>query len=438
MTQIEAQPSETPVQPDPAADPMQRSQSARPARVVARRQAWSDRLRHALLLLLGLAVAGAIAWAWLPKPVPVDLAVAQHQRLTLTVDEDGRARVKNRYIVSSPLFANVARIELSPGDAVSPGTVLARLVPLQPPLLDARTKSEAQARVAAATASRRQASSTVARVRTALEFAGKESARQRALVGSGATSALLVERAELQEHTSREELASAEFGARVATYDLEMAQAALSRLARPSAGEQEQLEVTSPVKGRVLKVIQESEGVVQPGAPLLEIGDPSALEIVVDVLTSDAVHVRPGASASIERWGGERPLEAHVRLIEPSAFTRVSALGVEEQRVNVVLDLDGPQASWAALGDGYRVDARIMVWQADRVLCVPASTAFRRDEGWAVFKVEHGSAALTSIELGHVNADTLEVQHGLAAGDQVVMYPSDSVRDGVRIEARRR
>jgi HlyD family secretion protein len=249
----------------------------------------------------------------------------------------------------------------------------------------------------------------------------------------------VAERAELQERTSREELASAEFGARVAEYDLQMAQAALGRLdKKPSAKEQEQLEVTSPVKGRVLKVIQESEGVVQPGAPLLEIGDPSALEVVVDVLTSDAVHVQPGASASIERWGGERPLKAHVRLVEPSAFTRVSALGVEEQRVNVVIDLDEPHATWAALGDGYRVDARIVFWQSDGVLCVPASAAFRRDEGWAVFKLDHDIAKLSTVELGHVNPDTVEVQRGLSAGAQVVMYPSDSVRDGVQVEARQR
>jgi HlyD family secretion protein len=212
-----------------------------------------------------------------------------------------------------------------------------------------------------------------------------------------------------------------------------MAQAALGRLGNSQA-QDDQLELTSPVRGRVLRVIQQSEGVVQPGTPLLEIGDPAALEIVVAVLTSDAVHIEPGARVQIERWGGDKPLPAHVRLIEPSAFTRVSALGVEEQRVNVLVDLDAPQAHWARLGDGYRVEARIAVWESKDTLSVPASAVFRRADSWAVFKVKDGIAKVVSIEVGERNPERVEVKRGLQAGDKVVGHPSERLADGLAVE----
>ncbi len=400
-----------------------------------RKRLWASRARRTGLWLLALAGAGAVAYAWLPKPVAVDLGRVERGHLQVTVDEDGRTRVKDRYLVSAPLLANVARIELNPGDPVEPGTVLARLLPLQAPLLDARSKAEAEARVAAAAAQRRQAYSTVERVRTGLELAQREATRQRSLTGSGAVSARSLEQAELEERARRQELASSEFGARVADYDLQMARAALGRLGKPH-GDQEQIDVVSPVKGRVLKVMQQSEGAVQPGVPLLEIGNPAALEIVVDVLTSDAVHIRPGASVSIERWGADQPLRAHVRLVEPSAFTRVSALGVEEQRVNVIIDLDEPRSVWAALGDGYHVEARIVVWEGDGVLQVPASATFRREPGWAVFRVADGKAQLVPITIGHVSTERVEVLRGLHEGDPVIVHPSDRVSDGTRVVAR--
>jgi HlyD family secretion protein len=276
---------------------------------------------------------------------------------------------------------------------------------------------------------------SVRRAKTALEFAQRDAARQRELTKSGAASAIAVERAELEERTLHEALGSAEFGTRVAEHELAMAQAALGRLGKARPGEDEQMELTSPVKGRVLRVIHESEGAVQPGTPLLELGDPAALEIVSDVLTSDAVHVAQGANATIERWGGA-PLRGHVRLVEPSAFTAVSALGVEEQRVNVVIDLAAPQADWAALGDGYRVEVRIAVWEGQDVMSVPAGALFRSGREWAVYRVADGRAQLTTIEIGRRNADRVEVVKGLAAGDAVVVYPSDRIEHGVQVEAR--
>lgn len=394
-------------------------------------------IRRILAFVATGLVVGAIVFAWLPKPVPVDVAKVINQSFEVTIDEDGKTRVKDRYVVSSPLMAHLARITLQPGDDVEPGAVLARLLPLPPVLLDPRSLAQAQARVAAAGASKRQVSATIARVRASLEYAEREAARQKVLRGSGAVAESTLENADLQARSLKEELASAQFSAKVADQELTMALAVLGRFGknRPVSSE-EQFDVASPVKGRVLRIIQQSEGVVQPGAPLLELGDPSALEIVVDVLTSDAVELKPGTPVRIERWGGERALSAHVRMVEPSAFTRLSALGVEEQRVNVIVDLDEPHAVWSALGDGYRVEARMTVWRRDRVLQAPLSAAFRQGDGWAVFVVRNQQAKLVPVEVGHRSTRAVEIVRGLREGDTVVIHPGDRVANGVNVSVR--
>lgn len=389
---------------------------------------------------VALAVAGAlmslVVVAALPKPVVVETAAVQPADLEVTVDEYGRTRVKDRYVISAPLTGNLARLELEPGDEVKPGDVVARIVPLTAPLLDARTRREAEARVRGAEAARSQARAQIERARTAEAFAKTQAERTRALVSSGVAVAAELDRAALEERAREAERTSAEFGAKVADHELTMARAALEAFRgarRPRADEQ--LVVPSPVRGRVLRVIQQSEGVVQAGAALVELGDPSALEIVVDVLTSDAVRIPPSARARIVRWGGE-PLDGRVRLVEPSAFTRLSALGVEEQRVNAVIDLDSPYDAWRALMDGFRVEARIVVWSGESVLAVPASALFRRGDGFAVFVVRGERAAAVRVEIGRQNGLLAEVTGGLQAGDRVVVHPSDRVVDGVRVEAR--
>jgi HlyD family secretion protein len=343
--------------------------------------------------------------------------------------------VKDRYVLSAPLTGNVARMELDPGDAVDEGAVLARIVPIEPPLMDARSRAQAVAQVAAAQAAARQARATMDRISAAADFARREAERQTRLHAQGTVSELARERAELERRTSEEDASSASFAVRVADYEVRVAQAALNRrAARP--GEDEQLEVASPVAGTVLRVIQESEGVVAAGTPLVEVGDASALEIVVDVLTSDAIHIQPGARARLDRWGGEGALNGHVRIVEPSAYTRISALGVEEQRVNVVIDIDDPYERWQALGDGYRVEAHIIVAEKERVLRVPASAVFRQAEGWAVFEVRDGHARLSPVEIGLRNSFEVEISAGLDEGARVVLHPSDQVKDGVAVEAR--
>jgi HlyD family secretion protein len=241
----------------------------------------------------------------------------------------------------------------------------------------------------------------------------------------------MVEQAETAERMRREELASAEFGLQVAASELRLAQAALARIGAPA---RQEFSVRAPVSGEVLRVLQESEAVVQPGTPLLEIGNPLALEVVVDVLTTDAVDIRPGAPVRIERWGGDSALTGHVHRVEPSAFTRLSALGVEEQRVNVIIDLDPSSARWARLGDGYRVETSIAVWEGRDRLMVPAGAVFRQGDGWATYVVDRGRARLRTIQLGRRNAAAVEVLGGLRSGESVVLYPTDNVTDGVRTE----
>ncbi|MCA9608330.1 MAG: HlyD family efflux transporter periplasmic adaptor subunit, partial [Myxococcales bacterium] len=290
-------------------------------------------VKRVLWLVAGLGLVAMIVVAFLPKPIPVDLVEVARGELRVTVDEDGRTRVTDRYVVSAPLTGNIGRLELHPGDSVTEGAVLARFVPLARPLMDAQTRSEAQARVAAGTAQLRQARAAVERARAAASFTDTQSERQRSLVERGSLARDTLDRIQLEQRSRQEELISAEFGVRVAAHQLEMARSALGRIEGDESDEQ--MEVSSPIEGEVLRVLHESGGVIQAGTPILELGNPSHLEIAVDVLTSDAIHIQPGQHVLIERWGGDAALDGHVRLIEPSAFTRVSALGVEEQRVNV-------------------------------------------------------------------------------------------------------
>lgn len=392
-------------------------------------------IRRGLIALAVLAVVGLIVVAWIPNPVEVEVATVARGPLVVTVNEDGRTRVKDRYLVSAPITGNLARLDLEAGDPIEEGQVLARLVPLPPPLLDSRTRAEAKARVDAAIAARKQAQAAINRARFQRDFAKQESERALAVVKQGGLARSDADRAVSTYHGSQEDLRSAEFGGRVAEHQLTLAQTALMQLTG-KGGEGEQLDIISPVAGQVLKVFQESEGVAPGGTAIVEVGDPAALEVVVDVLSQDATRIPAGAKTTIERWGGKNSLLGHVRVVEPSAFTKLSALGVEEQRVNVIIDMDDDRELWSSLGDGYRVEARISVWEGEDVLKVPASAVFRSEEAWAAFVVEDGTAVVRTVELGETNGLETEVLSGLDEGDAVIAYPSDSVRDGVSVKAR--
>jgi HlyD family secretion protein len=416
--------------PAPTTNPLPAPPPAR--RLPTPRSQVERRIKRALWAVLALTLIVAVGWGLRPEPVGVETALVQRGTLVITVDEDGRTRVKDRYVVSAPLGGTLARITLHPGDSVDQGAVVARLVPLPAPMLDPRARTEAQARIAAARAALSQAEVAIARAEAAYGYVRREAERQRALLGAGATARQALEEAELAERMRREELASASFGRRVAASELRMTEAALARLAGDS---REEFLVRAPASGEVLRVLQESEGVVQPGAPLLEVGERDLLEVVVDVLTTDAVGIRPGAPVRIERWGGDSTLAGHVTRVEPSAFTRISALGVEEQRVNVVIGLDR-SAAGAVLGDGYRVEASIVVWEGQHRLLVPGGAVFRQGNGWATYVDDRGRARLRVIRPGRRNGSEVEVLDGLRPGERVVLYPTDNVADGVRVARR--
>ncbi len=391
-------------------------------------------LRRVFFGVLGIGLLAMIVISFLPKPAVVETAIAERGALVVTVNEDGKSRVKDRYVISAPLSGNLARIELRPGDEVKPGQVIARLVPLRSPLLDTRTKAEAQARLRATEAARRQAKAQIQRAKAAHSFAKRTADRAKQLSKEGINTKADTEQAILEERARSAEVSSAEFGSKVAAYEVQMARAALGAMNKKK-GTADSMEVPSPVAGRVLRVVHESEGVVQAGAPLVEVGDPAALEIVVDVLTSDAVRIRPGSRVEILRWGGA-PLKAQVRLVEPSAFTRLSALGVEEQRVNAVIDLRDPYKKWTALMDGFRVEAKIVIWETQDVLRIPTSALFQAGDGFAVFVVEEGVAQRRELKLGHNNGLSVEVLEGLSTDTRIVLHPSDRVTDGAKVTFR--
>lgn len=391
-------------------------------------------LKRGAVAAVLLAIAGAIGWSLLPRPAPVETAVIRRGPLAVTVEEGGRARVQDRYVVTAPLAGTLARIELHPGDPVAAGAVLARIAPLPPPLLDARSRSEVDGRVAVARARQKQAATGVQRAEANRRYADTELARTQALGERGAVPRAELERQQLAADLAARELESARFGAAIAADELATANALAARLGRRPPADEE-LVVRAPVPGRVLRVLAASEGAVGPGTPLVELGDPDRLEVVIDVLTADAAVIPAGAAVTLSGWGGA-PLRGTVRLVEPSATTRVSALGVEEQRVAVIVDLLDPPAAWRGLGDGWRVEASIVTWSAPDVVLVPLAAVFRDGAAWAVYLVDGGRAHLRHVELGRRGATDAEVVAGLTAGQRVVFHPGERIADGTRVDAR--
>lgn len=395
--------------------------------------------RRILLVLAALAVVGVIVYAFLPKPVDVDLAPVTRGPLQVTVDEDGKTRIKERYIVAAPLAGRLARITLDPGDEIASGkTLLASIEPPDPALLDARTVAEAEARVRAAEASLARADPAVEAARAELEYSETDLGRIRRLAERTAISAQERDAAELRHRRAVEEYRSATFAQEIARFELEQAQAALLRTNPHSGtnGPPQPFEIHSPIDGRVLRVIQESATVVTPGMELIELGDPSDLEMEIDVLSSDAVKIKPGYAVLVEQWGGNQPLRGVVRVVEPSGFTKISALGVEEQRVNVIVDFTDPHDHWSPLGDNYRVEAKIVIWESPDVLRVPTSALFRHGDSWAVFVHQRGRAVLRPVTIGQRNGLEAEVLDGLDENEQVIIHPSDRIRDGVAVRQR--
>ncbi len=395
------------------------------------------------LLFWTPAALALVAGLWIllrPQPVPVDLVPIAPGDVTLSVTEEGKTRVKEVFVVSAPIPGLMRRIELHAGDQVSAGeTVVAQIEPSDPSFLDVRSAAEAEAAVRAAEANRRFAEAAVQRAEAEQDFARAELARYEQLAARNSVSANDLEAAQRRARIAEAALAEAQAGLRARASELEQAQA---RLMEPAAARakrrqnRDYVEVYSPVSGSVLQVVNESEGVVTAGTPLIEVGDPQQIEVEADLLSTDAVAVEAGQRVLVEGWGGQRPLEGVVHRIEPYGFTKISALGVEEQRVKVLIELTDPHERWQRLGHGFRVQPRIILAEAKGVLKVPRAALFRDGERWAVFVADAGVARLRHVDLGLQNSLEAEVVSGLDAGMLVVLQPGDRVSDGTLIAAR--
>ncbi len=388
--------------------------------------------RNVIALALAVAVLAALAgWALRPRPVLVDSAVVARGVFEQVVADDGRTRARDRYTVSAPLAGRLERIALKAGDAVERGAVVAVLAPADPAFLDARTLRELQERLGAAQAQQQRSRAELARVAALRDQARADYERQDRLARDGFVSATAREQAQLALQSAQRAWEAARFGEDAAGHDVAQARAALVQVrSGQSAGA---WNITSPVRGAVLRVVQESEAVVAAGAPLIEIADARGLEAVVDVLSQESVLIRPGMPARLELGPGVQPLAARVRRVEPAAFTKVSALGIEEQRVNVVLDFEEPLDRIPTLGDGFRVDAQIVTERIEDAVKVPLGALFREGAGWAVFAIEGGRAVKRPVVAPRRNAREAQVESGLRAAERVVVYPPDAVRDGVRV-----
>ena len=433
----------------------------------------------AFVLLIAAIIVGGLGYAFLPQPIEVDLVEVTRGTVRVTVDQEGKTRIHDKYVVSAPLNGRILRITMRPGDEVEAGkTLLTTIEPRDPELLDARSIAQAEARVKAAEATLRQVEPILESARAGQSFAEAEVTRMRkAYEGKGVTLSE-VESAEMLNRQRSEDLRSAKLSEEIAKFELEQAKAALLR-SRPrpeDIQDKERANVTgnppkrdpnaelsgngnthetisiseamkdradwnfpvySPIDGRVLRIFQESAAVVTPGTPLVEVGDPqNDLEVEIDVLSRDAVKIDAGDAVLLEHWGGEAPLRGRVRVVEPSGFTKISTLGVEEQRVWVIVDFVDPWEKRRTLGDAYRVEARIIIDEASNVLKIPTSALFRVGPDPAVFLVKNHIAHQTIVKVGRQNGLEAEILEGLQEGEVVVLHPSDQIQDGVKIRQR--
>jgi HlyD family secretion protein len=386
--------------------------------------------------IVGAGLAAVLIFAFAPAPVDVETAAVRRGTFARTVDEDGKTRVRNRFVVSSPLAGTLERITLKEGDRAAAGDVVANIAPANPGLLDARTERELTARLEAAEAEVLTATANVGRAEALDDLARAEATRIGNLAGRGFVSAADRDTAALTLSSREKEVEAARESRHAAVHGLDAARAALARaMSSAKPGATSVWPVRAPAAGVVLRILQESERGVMTGTPLLEIGDPADLEVVVDVLSSDAVSIQPGDRVVFEHWGGDRLAEGRVRRVEPSAFTKISALGVEEQRVNVLIDPGPANERWASVGDGYRVDARIVVDERSDVLTIPVSALFREGGRWTAFLVVDGRARKREVTIAARGSDEAVVASGVGEGDAVILYPGASLSDGSRVRA---
>lgn len=394
---------------------------------------WQRRISWLAVLLI---IVAALAYGFRPQPRLVDIAEAHRGPMQVTIEEEGKTRVIDRYIITAPVAGTTCRVDQEVGDPVEKDETLVNISPLQSQALDPRSRAEARARVAASEASLRAAEQNVSVARAEADLAVTELARLEPLVGAGHISAERLDQARAVKRGTEAGLRSALFAVDVAKYELEAARTALRYTGNTSSDPEDVVRVAAPVTGRILKLHQECEGVVSRGQPLLEIGDTRSLEIATDVLSADAVKIKPGMPVLYERWGGEKPLTGRVRRVEPVGFTKISALGVEEQRVLVISDITSDAEQWQTLGDGYRVESRFILWENEDVLQIPASALFRVDDQWTLFVMENDRAKRRGVKVGQRNGLSAQILEGLAEGEAVITHPDKTIEEGVGVKRR--
>jgi HlyD family secretion protein len=385
-------------------------------------------------IAIGAAAAAALAWAFAPRPVEVEIAQVRQGRFEQAIEEDGRTRLKERYTISAPVAARLERITLREGDVVAAGDIVAVLMPVMSSMIDERSTHEAQARLEATAASVDRAAARLARARIALQEARLQQQRTEKLAADGFLSAAQLDAVRLAMAGAQRELEVATAEQDVAVHEQQLAAAAL-RPVTGAGGRARALSVRSPVAGVVLRVAQPSEATLPTGTALLDVGDPRRMEVLSELLTTDAVQAQPGRRVVIERWGGPA-VEGRVRRVEPAAFTKVSALGIEEQRVNVLIDVTSPTEAWQAMGDGFRVVVRVITASVDPALLVPVGALFPNGQAVAVYRLDGNRARLQAVEIGGRNGTHAWVRSGLAPDQRVIVYPPPAVADGKRVKVR--
>jgi len=369
-----------------------------------------------------------VALALRPKPTEVETALVTRGPLQVTLDEDGETRAHDRFTLAAPVAGHLSRIVFHEGDQVGPETTLATISPLP---LDAREIAEIRARIEAAEARKHEANQQLARWESDHRQATREFSRARLLSSEGIMPQQQFEQAESKQTSTAEEVKAAESRLQAAAAEVERERAGLVSLEARRSQPGKLVAIRPPIHCRILRILEKSERVVPLGTPIIVVSNPKNLEIVVDLLSADAVKVQSGASVMVENWGGPRPLHARVRTVEPYGFTKVSALGIEEQRVNVIADFVDPSDG---LGDGYRVDVRIVLWDNPNVLRIPASSLFHIGQQWNVFAIENGRVRRHPVEIGHRNPSEVELTKGLDEGALVILHPATDLRDGGRVE----
>ena len=388
------------------------------------------RLRGLIVTLAVVLIVGAmIVFALMPSPLPVEVGRVSRGPLQVTIDQEGETRVQDRFVLSSPVIGRLIRVDLDDGDPIRKGQIVARIDPVP---LNQREREEVYARVEAAAAALRLATAREAHAREDREQARRDRERAERLAKEGVISVQALEQARNADVTADDELSAARYGVQVAASEEKVARAGLVSVDTAPGKPRPLIELRSPISGRVLRVVEKSERVVPVGTPILILGEPGQIEVVTDVLSTDAVKIRPGAPVLLDGWGGDHPLRARVRLVEPYGFTKVSALGVEEQRVNVISDFVDPPGP---LGDGYRVETHILTWSSENALKMPLSAVFRRGQGWSAFVIAAGRAMMKNVEIGHRNESEVEILSGLAEGEQVILHPPNQLTDSMRVRA---